>query len=96
MNKCQVPVRTNKCFMNPEGGRNRLSIFPAASVVMNLPEMQESQETQVQFLSQEDSLEKGMALYSKILAQEMPWTEKPGGLQSMGSQKVGHDLVTKQ
>ena len=48
-------------------------------------------ETQVQSLSQEDPLEKGMATYSNILAWRIPQTEEPGGLQHMGSQKVGHD-----
>ena len=45
------------------------------------------QETQVQSLGREDSLEKGMAIHSSILAWRIPWTEEPGGLQSMGSQK---------
>ena len=45
------------------------------------------QETQVQSLGQEDPVEKGMASHSSILAQRIPWTEQPGGLQSMGSQK---------
>ena len=53
------------------------------------------QETWVQVLSQEDPLEKGMATHSSILAWEIPWTEKPGGLQSIGLQRVGHNLVTK-
>ena len=48
-------------------------------------------ETQVQSLGQEDSLEKEMATHSSILAWRIPWTEEPGGLQSMGSQRVGHD-----
>ena len=55
-----------------------------AQMVKNLPAMQE---TQVQSLDQEDPLEKGMATHSSILAWEIPWTEEPGGLQSMGSQK---------
>ena len=42
------------------------------------------------------SLEKEMAIHSSILAWEIPWTEEPGWLQSMGSQKVGHDLATEQ
>ena len=42
-------------------------------------------------LAQEDPLEKGMATHSSILAQKIPWTEEPGGLQSMGSQRGGHD-----
>ena len=49
------------------------------------------QETQVQSLDQEDSLEKGMATHSSILAWRIPWTEEPGGLQSMGLQRVGLD-----
>ena len=49
------------------------------------------QETQVQSLGQEDPLEEGMAAHSSILAWRIPWTEEPGGLQSRGSQGVGHD-----
>ena len=50
------------------------------------------QETQVRSLGQEDPLEKGMATYSSILTWKSPsWTEEPGGLQSMGSQRVGHN-----
>ena len=48
------------------------------------------QETQVQSLGQEDPLEKAMATHSSILAWRSPWTEEPGGLQSMGSQRVRH------
>ena len=51
------------------------------------------QEIQVQSLGGEDPLQKGMATLSSILAWEIPWTEEPGGLQSMGSKKTGHDLV---
>ena len=53
------------------------------------------QETWVRFLGWEDPLEKEMAIHSSILAWKIPWTEEPGGLQSMGSQRVGHDLATK-
>ena len=49
------------------------------------------QEMQVQSLGQEDPLEEVMATHSSILAWEIPWTEEPGGLQSVGSQRVGHD-----
>ena len=45
---------------------------------------------QVQSLGQDDTLEKGMATSSSILAWRIPWTEEPGGLQSMGPQRVGH------
>ena len=48
-------------------------------------------ETWVQSLYQEDPLEKEMATHSSILAWKIPWTEKPSGLQSVGSQRVGHD-----
>ena len=47
------------------------------------------QETRVRSLGWEDSLEKGIATYSSILAWRIPWTEEPGGLKSMGSQRVG-------
>ena len=53
-----------------------------------------TQGTQLQALGQEDSLEEKMATLSSILAWKIPWTEKPSGLQSMGSQTVGHDGVT--
>ena len=53
------------------------------------------QETQVRSLAQEDPLEEEMATHSSILAWEIPWTEEPGGLQSMGLQSAGHDLATK-
>ena len=56
-------------------------------MVKNLPAMQKTQETQVWSLGQEDPLEKGMATLSSILAWRIPWTEKPGGLPSMRSQK---------
>ena len=55
--------------------------------------MQETQETWVRSLSQVDPLEKGMATHSSILAWRIPWTEEPDELQSMGSQRVGHDLA---
>ena len=49
------------------------------------------QDTHVQCLGGEDALEEGMAAHSSILAWRIPWMEEPGGLQSMGSQKVRHD-----
>ena len=53
--------------------------------------MQEMQETELQSLDREDPLEKEMAIHSRILAWEIPWTEELGGPQSRGSQRVGHD-----
>ena len=61
------------------------------SVVKDPPEMQESQEARVQSLGQEDPLEEGMARHSSILAWRIPWTEHPGGLQSVWSQGVGYN-----
>ena len=55
-------------------------VFPVAQTVKNLPAVQE---TWVQFLDQEDPLEKGMAIFSSILAWRISWTEKPGGLYSL-------------
>ena len=57
-------------------------------MVKNPPAMQM---TQVQSLGLEDPLEKRMATYSSIFAWKIPWTEEPGVLQSMGSQRIGHD-----
>ena len=62
-------------------------------MVKNLPAMKE---TWVRSLGREDPLEKGMATYSSILAWRISWTEEPGGLQSRGSQIVGHDWVTNK
>ena len=56
-----------------------------------LKKLPATQETWVQSLGQENPLEKGMATHSSILAWKIPWTEKLGGLQSMRSQRVGHD-----
>ena len=65
--------------------------FPVAQMVKNLPTMQETRDWS---LGQEDLLEKGMAAHSSILAWRIPWTEKSGGLQSVGSQRVRHDWAT--
>ena len=54
-----------------------------------------TQKTQVRSLGQEDPLEEEMATHSSILAYKIPWTAEPGRLQSMGSQRVGHNLVSK-
>ena len=60
-------------------------------MVKRLPGMQE---TRVRSLGQKDPLEKEMATHSSILAWRIPWREEPGRLQSMGSQRVGHDCAT--
>ena len=74
--------------MNTYKLRGSVSI---AQMVKNLPAMQK---TGAQPLGQEDPQEKEMATHSSILAWRIPWTGEPGGLQSMGSQRVGHDKVT--
>ena len=68
-----------------------LLLFLVAQSVKNLSAVQE---TRVWFLGWEDPLEKEMATHSSILAWKISWTEEPGGLQSMGSQRVGHDWAT--
>ena len=66
--------------------------FPGGSVVkIHMP----TQETWVPSVLPEDPLEKDMATHSSILAWRIPWTEEPGGLQSMGSHRVRKDLVTE-
>ena len=62
--------------------------FPGGSAVKNQPAMQEMQETWVQSLGRKDSLEEGMATQSCIISWRIPWTEDPGGLRSIGSQRV--------
>ena len=76
MSGCWYPVKTLK------GINVDLPGFLSASMVA---------QTQVQSLGQEDPLEEGMATHASILAWRIPWTEEPGGLQSMGSQIIRHD-----
>ena len=66
-----------------------------AQWVKNLPTMQELQEMWARSLGWEDPPEKEMATHSSIVAWKIPWTEVPGGLQTMESERVGHDLATK-
>ena len=65
--------------------------LPGGTVVKNPHANEETQETQVRSLGREDLLEKKMAIHSNILAWKIPGTEEPSGLQSMGSQRVGHN-----
>ena len=69
-------------------GRGGGGCFPGGAVVKNQPA---NEETQVQSLGGEDPLEEEMATNSNILAWKIPWTEEPGGLQSIGLQRVRHD-----
>ena len=75
--------------MGSERKNNQLALSTlVAQEVKNLPI---KGMTQVRSLGQVDPLEKGMATHSSILAWRIPWTEEPGGIQSMGSQRVGHN-----
>ena len=67
-----------------------LKLMRASLVAQRLKRLPAMRETWVRSLGQEDPLEKEMATHSSILAWRIPWTEEPGGLQSMGSQRVGH------
>ena len=62
----------------------------APLVVQNLPAVQETKEMRVLSLGWADPLEKGMVTHSSILAWRIPWTKEPGGLQTIGSKRVGH------
>ena len=72
------------------GGAQSLTVWnvPVVQVIKNPPVMQE---TQVRSLGQEDPPEQEMATHSRVLAWRIPWTEEPGGLQSVGSKRVRHD-----
>ena len=82
------PANAGNAGLIPGSGRSLSSLV--AQMVKNLPTMLE---TWVQSLGGEDPLEKEMATHSGILSWKIPWTEKPGGLQSMGSQRIGHDSM---
>ena len=73
--------------------QNWLVSFLMAQMVKNLLAVQE---TEVQYLGWKDPLEKRIATKSSILAWRIPWTEEPGGQESMGSQRVGHDWMTNR
>ena len=75
-----------QCYFRGHYTPNRASLV--AQTIHNLPAMQD---TQVRPLGQEDPLEKEMATHSSIFAWEIPWTEEPGGLQSVESQRIGND-----
>ena len=75
-------------FYNNETTQEEEKALPGSSVVKNPPPLQG---TQVRSLGQEDPLKESMATHSNIVARTILWTEQPGGLQSMGSQRVGHD-----
>ena len=71
--------------------RSILGLCWTSLVAQMVKNLSARQETRVQSLGRKDPLEKGMATHPSVLAWRIPWTEEPGGLQSMGSQRVGHD-----
>ena len=75
--------------MNQRRGRD-----PGIKLAQMVKRLLTMRETRVPSLGWEDLLEKGMATHSSILAWRIPWTEEPGGLESMGLQRVEHDWVT--
>ena len=93
INKCNIPAKRPLLLLYTPSPTLRPA--PMAQQVKNLPAMQETQEMLVWSLGLEDHLEKDTATHFSILAWEIPWTEEPGELQSMGLQRVGHYLATK-
>ena len=87
MEKCPLSARSKQMVQKP-GDVNLKLTNVVAQTVRCLPAMRE---TWIRVLGQEDPLEKEMAIHSSALAWKIPWTEEPGRLQSMGSQRVGHD-----
>ena len=71
--------------------KRNLSNYLISLVAQMVKRLSTMQETRVQSLGREDPLEKEMAIHSSTIAWKIPWTEEPGRLQSMGSQRVGHD-----
>ena len=88
-----LSLNTSQCLIFKKLFNTPFWGAPRSSVVKNLPIVQE---TWVRSLDWEDPLELEMATHSSILAWKIPWTDKPGGLQSMGSQRVGHNWINRQ
>ena len=85
-------IRAAACLENsPLGTWTCSFIYLSSLVAQRLKRLPGMRETRVPSLGREDPLEKEMAAYSSILAWRIPWREEPGRLQSMGSQRVGHD-----
>ena len=72
-------------------GCHASSMLSVYVIVQTIKNPSTVQETWIRFLGQKDPLEKGMATHFSIIAWRIPWTEEPGRLQSMGSQRVGHN-----
>ena len=91
MSSNEDPVQAKKKYQSLKR-RHKLTLFnPGGHITQLVNYLPAMQETWLQFLGQEDPLEKEMENYSSILAWKIPWMEEPGSLHSMGSQRVGHD-----
>ena len=91
---CKRDKDHHRCTLQIVSGHKDLkyhSIFMVSLVAQRLKHLPPLRETWVQSLGREDPLEKEMAIHSSTLAWKIPWTEEPDRLQSMGSQRVGHD-----
>ena len=88
---CRMEVWHNQSQIPPSPNLQFVKLFWASLMAQRLKCLPAMQETCVRSLGREDPLEKGMATHSSILAWRIPCTEEPGGLQSTGSQRVGHD-----
>ena len=91
LHRLVLPQRSFPALHTVSSSLSLAVISPVAQMAKNLPTVQE---TWVSSLGREDPLEKGMAAHSSNLVWRIPWTEEPGGLQSMGVQRVGHDRAT--
>ena len=88
---CRTKIPHATCWPKNKNKKHTEHLLSATNMVQRVKNLPAMWEMQVQSLSWEDSLEKGVATHSSILAWRIPWTEKPGRLQSMGSHRVGHD-----
>ena len=91
MNDSNEEENNNKSRLTGMGVLLKYVTIRASLVAQTVKNMPTMQDTTVRFLGWENPLEKGMATHSSILAWRIPWTEEPGGLQSIGSQRVGHN-----
>ena len=91
MNDSNEEENNNKSRLTGMGVLLKYVTIRASLVAQTVKNMPTMQDTTVRFLGWENPLEKGMATHSSILAWRIPWTEEPGGLQSIGSQRFGHD-----
>ena len=82
---------TERCSSSPKVRGMQINDEMTSLVAQTVKRLSKIRETWVQSLGQEDPLEKEMAIHSSTIAWKIPWTEEPGRLQFMGSQRVGHD-----